>query len=366
MKIVKKVFSSPKGTEVYISASPQPNMPVEKQAEDVFRSVKEIVKELGVRIFQERVFASEEAMPAILKVRKSIYGDLDDGVEPGWLVVEEGMFGKMSGVVVYAVSSDLKPEVLRIENTAYGRMFHQNDKMYIGLSGLSGDKSADASSQTQEMFEKAALALSQAGGSMKSIVRTWVWIKDILSWYDDFNKVRTNFFRKHGIINNSGGYNLPASTGIGIGPAGGAKCALDVFAVVNDKISIEHLVGGGEQGSAFDYGSAFSRASSSVTPAGKTVFISGTAAVSLSGETEHVGDIDAQVDATMAHARAILSDMGCTEDDIVQSIVYSKTREVEQVFNKKYGDLSWPRIMVIGDICRDDLLFEIEVTAFLK
>ena len=143
MKIIKKVLGSSKGTEVYITVSPQPDIPVEKQAEEVFGSVKEIVEELGVRIFLERVFACEEAMETTLRVRRNIYGDLDDGVEPGWLVVDEGMFGKLSGVIVYAVSSDLKPEVLRIENTAYGRMFRQNDKVYVCLSGLSGNKSSE-------------------------------------------------------------------------------------------------------------------------------------------------------------------------------------------------------------------------------
>jgi len=55
--------------------------------------------------------------------------------------------------------------------------------------------------------------------------------------------------------------------------------------------------------------------------------------------------------------------MKCIDEDVVQVIAYCKTTEVERVFNSLKGTLPWPWITVICDICRDDLLFEIEATA---
>lgn len=40
--------------------------------------------------------------------------------------------------------------------------------------------------------------------------------------------------------------------------------------------------------------------------------------------------------------------------------------EIEKVFNAYKDTLAWPWITVICDICRADLLFEIEATAMLR
>ena len=47
-------------------------------------------------------------------------------------------------------------------------------------------------------------------------------------------------------------------------------------------------------------------------------------------------------------------------------IAYCKTTEVERVFDSLKDNLDWPWLTVICDICRPDLLFEIEATALQK
>jgi len=47
----------------------------------------------------------------------------------------------------------------------------------------------------------------------------------------------------------------------------------------------------------------------------------------------------------------------------VEAVVYCKTTEVERVFDSFKGRLAWPFVTVICDICRPELLFEIEATA---
>ena len=126
---------------------------------------------------------------------------------------------------------------------------------------------------------------------------------------------------------------------------------------------IRRLIAGGNQDSAGNYGSAFSRAAAAVSPAGHAVFISGTAAINEQGETNYAGNVRAQIEMTIDNVRAILSDMNCSDRHVVQAIVYCKTPEVEEAFVSGWGDLSWPHFTVIADICRDDLLFEVEATA---
>ena len=156
---------------------------------------------------------------------------------------------------------------------------------------------------------------------------------------------------------------MPASTGIGLGPANEASCSMDLTAVLEPKGSIKYLQAGGKQQSAFEYGSAFSRASQAITPAGQTVFISGTASIDACGATTNIGDASAQIKATIENVRAVLKDMDCTDDEVVQVVAYCKTTEVEKAFNSLKDKYNWPWVTVICDICRSDLLFEIEAAA---
>ena len=134
-------------------------------------------------------------------------------------------------------------------------------------------------------------------------------------------------------------------------------------AVLEPASSIELLAAIGRQQCAFDYGSAFSRASRASSPAGKTVFISGTASIDVKGNTTHIGDAKGQIATTIENVRAVLRDMNCQDGDVVQVVAYCKTAEVEGVFEEFRSQLNWPWITTIGDICRDDLLFEIEAAA---
>ena len=156
---------------------------------------------------------------------------------------------------------------------------------------------------------------------------------------------------------------MPASTGIGIGPACDAVCSMDLVAAIEPVDSIEYLSTGGNQESAFDYGSAFSRATRISTPAGKTVYVSGTASIDAAGATTNLGDTQKQIEATIENVRAVLRDMDCSDKDIVQAIMFCKTAEIEKFFCDKWADLGWPIMTAITDVCRDDLLVEIEATA---
>ncbi len=93
------------------------------------------------------------------------------------------------------------------------------------------------------------------------------------------------------------------------------------------------------------------------------MFVSGTAAIDAQGRTQHVGQIEAQIDDTIRHVRALLSDARCTDEHVLSALVYCKTPEVEEAFRSGWADLGWPVVSMIGDVCRPDLLFEVEAVA---
>jgi len=358
-----RTIEGTKASEIYVTAVPTPGADVKEQADELFTGISSFLDSKSARILQERVFATKQAIQIIRLIRTKAYGRLNDEVEPTWLVVPEGVNGQFAGVQVHAVADGQTPEILYSEGTACGRILHGQKWAYLTLSSICSHAAGDAKQQARTMFEKAESILKQKGIDFNSVPRTWIWLDDILSWYDDFNTVRNHFFIERGLIVSGKKNKVPASTGIGIGTNNGVMCAMDIAALIGPDGSIEYLESGGNQQSAFDYGSAFSRASKAATPAGTTVFVSGTASIAKDGTTMYIGDAEAQIQTSISNVQAVLKEMGCSDNDVVQSTAYCKTREVEQLFCDKWSGLPRPNITAIADVCREELLFEIEATA---
>ena len=350
--------------ELYINVQPGEG-DVDRQGEEVFAAVAEVLGDQGGKILEERIFCTDSAMPALTAARARACGELDDGVRPTRLVVPPCALGDFSGVLVHAAVGTPAPQVVRVGDLACGRALDLDAGRYVTLCGITAPEAGGPEQQARAMLEKCEAALKTVGGDMHSVVRTWMWLGDILDWYDGFNGVRNRFFHERGLLNDAvGKRELPASTGIGVGPAGPAVCAMDLIAVTSEGCEPQYILAGGDQNPAYDYGSAFSRASRNRTPGGETVFVSGTAAIDADGNTEHVDDIDRQIADTIAHVRAVLRDTHVTDRDVVNSLIYCKTPAVEAAFREKFSrDLPWPQVTMISDVCRDDLLFEIEATA---
>jgi enamine deaminase RidA (YjgF/YER057c/UK114 family) len=354
---------SPAATEFYIAAVPTENMQLHNQAREIFSGIRKILRSKAARILQERVFLTQNVMETVSRIRSEEYGDIDDGVAPSFLVGAQGMPGPIAGVQVHAVSTDSSPETIDSQGTACGRILRIPGRTYLTLSQLSAAKSAQPTEQARAMLEKAESTLKKFGADFLSVARTWMWLGDILSWYGDFNRVRNEFFTERGVIGKPSRQSIPASTGIGLSPADGADCAMDLIAVLEPADSIQYLSAVGKQHCALEYGSAFSRAARAITPAGETVFVSGTASIDAEGATTNIDDAQGQIKTTIENVRAVLRDMHAADEDVVQVIAYCKTTEVEKIFNSFKSSLPWPWVTVICDICRPDLLFEIEATA---
>jgi enamine deaminase RidA (YjgF/YER057c/UK114 family) len=362
-------IKSPAATEIYITATPGENRLLEDQAREIFSGIRDTLLAQKAYILQERIFGTQSAMEEVLRIRSQVYGEIEDGIAPSALCGKEES-APIAGVQVHAVTSDTKPEAIVMDGILCGRVLRLPDRAYLTLSDIRADeatqKTGDPSEQAKVMMEKSESILKQFDADYLSVPRTWMWLSDILSWYDDFNHVRNTFFTERGLIGQGSRQSMPASTGIGLCAADGSKCAMDLTALLEPADSIQFLGAIGKQQCALEYGSAFSRASRSITPAGETVFVSGTASIDASGATTNIGDALGQINTTIENVRAVLKDMNATDEDVVHIVAYCKTTEVGKVFDGLKGNYPWPWVTVICDVCRPDLLFEIEATAMPK
>jgi len=358
-----RIVESPAATEVFISAVPDPTEPLAKQAGELFTAVRDQLESMKARILHERVFSTPEAVDVLRDARSEVYGDLDDGVPASYLVSKTTASCPIAGVQVHAVAGVSDTELVKIGDTPVGRVVKMADRTYLALSAITGDPKASATEQAGAVLQKAESVLEQFHTDFLAVARTWMWLGDILSWYDDFNYVRTEFFRERGLVGKGTRQSMPASTGIGLGPASGEELSMDLSAVIEPKGTTEYLGALGKQQCALEYGSAFSRASRAVTPAGKMVYVSGTASIDAAGATTNIDDAEAQIKTTIENVQAVIGDMDLGDQDVVQVVAYCKTTDVEKVFEKIKDCVPWPWVTVICDVCRDDLLFEIEAAA---
>jgi enamine deaminase RidA (YjgF/YER057c/UK114 family) len=120
------------------------------------------------------------------------------------------------------------------------------------------------------------------------------------------------------------------------------------------------------QGPAASYGSAFSRAVEIALPAGRRLLVSGTASIEQSGATMWVDDVGRQIELTMEVVEALLGSRGMGFRDTCRAALYFKRRDFAQAFADwcaRHDLASLTGLPIHCDICRDDLLFEIELDA---
>jgi enamine deaminase RidA (YjgF/YER057c/UK114 family) len=197
-----------------------------------------------------------------------------------------------------------------------------------------------------------------------NLIRTWLFLDDILAWYGPFNKVRTEFYEQRRVLNNL----LPASTGIGVRNSAGAALVAGAWAAqwLNGASFTAQEIPSPLQETPRSYGSSFARAVELVSGGLRRLLISGTASIAKNGHSAHPGDARGQVELTMDVVRAILVSRGMNFADATRVTAYVKHPEDAPVFDAwlaKHGLHAWPVVTAPATICRDELLFEVELDA---
>jgi enamine deaminase RidA (YjgF/YER057c/UK114 family) len=98
----------------------------------------------------------------------------------------------------------------------------------------------------------------------------------------------------------------------------------------------------------------------------RTVHISGTASINPAGDSVHVGDAELQSVETLLCIAAILEEQGGELENITSATLFCKNRDAWEAWNRVSRMLqvpAIPKVCVIADVCRHNLLVEMEAVA---
>jgi len=283
--------------------------------------------------------------------------------EISWPVTFLKQDGNTWSTVITAVkTNNLKP--LYQDGTVIGNFYCDDYSDYCFLGGLMPkSKNIPKDLSIKSIFQLIESELNNINMDFKDIVRTWFYLDDLLDWYDEFNKVRNDFFKEKDIFNNM----IPASTGIGAGNLNNSLLQSAVYSVKpkTDKVKISP-VKSPFQCPASNYKSSFSRAVEIEHPDYRQLIISGTASINSEGKTAYIGDIYNQIKLTMNVVAGILNSRNMNWENVTKGIVYFKDINDIKVFDEYRVNEAIPQMplaIVQADVCRNELLFEIEVDA---
>jgi enamine deaminase RidA (YjgF/YER057c/UK114 family) len=279
-----------------------------------------------------------------------------------WLEGEPLNKTGVAGVHAFAVAG---PEVqcFFLDGQSVATVFSDGYARHCILGGITSSADCEArSEQADEVFDLIQSQLFRARMNWKHVARTWLYLDRILNWYGELNDVRKDAFDRFEIYSQR----MPASTGIGAANLTDSAIVAGAWAV--EPLSHEASVlpvPSPLQCSARDYGSCFSRAIEITTPDLRRLFISGTASISREGITEFHGDFWKQTVRTFEVVDAILKSRSMCWKDVSRATAYLKHARDAAPFEQflEFHSLHLPIVVTRADICRDDLLFELELDA---
>jgi len=247
--------------------------------------------------------------------------------------------------------------------------------------------------QTLDVLEQSRAALARAGSGFEHVVRTWFYLGGITApeadalRYQELNRARTDFYRDIRFRCSSrdagaapGVY--PASTGIGMAGRGlTMSCvALDTRRADVLLLPLENP----RQIPAYAYDAKYSPQSPKFSRAVAlrlgdcvTTWVSGTASI-VNSETIHPEGAEKQTEQTIDNIEQLiaagnftrhgLEGAGAGLRDLAKIRVYLKRPEYlekcKAICERRFGPV--PAVYAVADICRPELLVEIEGVAFSR
>jgi enamine deaminase RidA (YjgF/YER057c/UK114 family) len=344
-----------------------------------YDEIARVLQNQGLTMVHERLFGSLNVKAEVMSARHASLracGLPADG--PLTYIQGTPPWGEgFAGVIIQAVSADAV-WTIEDEGKKVGTGWQRGEATFLVLQNLQGltrnGNGADGRTpQAQRLIQRAAQLLGAEGASYRDVVRTWFYLADILAWYPEFNRARTDIYDKFGILpgQDYGGLRLPASTGIRGEVPGGAVAAMDLLAVAGPAKSrplVRQLSNPGQQ-DAFQYGSAFSRGALIRQSDLTMMQVSGTAAIDEQGESLYSGDVRGQIDCTFNKIATLIGQEGASLQDISAACVFVKRPEDALVYQERARALgldNLPAVVMVADICRPELLFEIDAEVVME
>lgn len=351
------VVDLPSHHELHLTLQP---LPGEKPAQMINRLAAVLV-ERNATVVRHEVFASIDAHSETMQALRHEFVDFD---WPVMWIEGCGVDGVgVSGMHVFAVVGT-GVRTVYMQGQPVCRVYNDGPVRHCLLADVrSTSLSSSRAAQSRETFERLDEALHEIGMDMRNVVRTRFYLDDIHTWYGSFNVVRNEFYRQRKIFSGP----VPASTAIGGRNPVGAAVVAGAWAVQPQEASgIVREVPSPLQCPSLEYGSAFSRAVLLSGVACRRLLVSGTASIDPTGRSAHINDLRKQVALTMEVVEALMISQGFRLSEVIRATAYFKNVQGAGIFDAwraEHGVKLFPLVQAQADICRNDLLFEIELDA---
>ena len=349
------ILERPRARELHLTLWPLPG----EAPEGLFRRMAEVLRDHEAAVVWQEIFG--ELRPETVKPLRQIMGEVTWPVN--WIEGAACGPAPLAGTHVMAVAG-VPVETIRMHGCPVGRVYADDLARHCLLGDVRPLQPAGSQAdQCKEVYARLEEALAQAGMSFKQVVRTWFFLNNILDWYPQFNTVRNEFFRTKGMCAGP----LPASTGICGKNLAGSALAMSAWAVqpLEPAVAIRELFSP-LQCPAPKYGSGFSRAMEIAGPDHARLLVSGTASIHPDGSSAFLEDVDQQIVLTMDVVRAILEQRQMGFADISRATAYFKRAADAPALARwcaAQGVKPFPVLITEASVCRDELLFEIELDA---
>jgi len=373
---------------IFASAVPRRSSGILEETGETLATIADVIHNQGARngIVRQTIFVKDpQQIEPCREIIHGFYGDdlpaTDFVVQPPcaghWLAIEAWGIGRRNG-------ADLQIERVS-ENLVIVR---HSGLAWAHCAGILPQTPAPrVHARSVNAFGRMRDTLASRGFRYDQIVRTWLYLGDIVGpeadtqRYKELNRARAEFYqdlrflRRH-LPSGLDGLVYPASTGIGVSDR---EVMMSCVALATDRadvltVPLENPL----QTSAFRYEThyspespKFSRAMAVASPQALAVLISGTASI-VQSETRCTGDAAGQTQQTLDNIQALIAGENLarsgipgaapTLDDLVLARVYIKHAadyaKVRAICERRLGEL--PIIFAVADVCRPDLLVEIE------
>ncbi len=361
-------------TEYHLTGTAERGGP---EVDELLAHAAAAMAERRIQTIQEKFYGRCSARAGVLIRREAAYRreELDLSVPVTWIEGAPPNGNDFGGFQIWGITPrDARMGVTTVTNpvTGSGRLWAGRGFRMLHLASVRGVRPGGAlvsgpAAQADQMFTNAGLALNAFGLEYRHIARTWIYIARLLEWYGDFNRVRTAHYKPAGFSAGSG-LPFPASTGIQ-GKSGDEECVMDLLALQSDApefAAARPIRRSPRQDPSFNYGSAFSRGMAIEIEGRRTVHVSGTASINSAGASVHVGDAEMQSLETLLCIAAILEEQGGGLENITSATLFCKTPAALEAWTRVTRLLrvpAFPEICVLADVCRDNLLVEMEAVA---
>ena len=376
---------------IFACAVPEEGSNLSELSRDALHTIEAVIRDEGAlgTIVRQVVFLKDGGQLA--ECKEIIHNFYGEDLPATSYILQPPCAGKELAIEAWGVGRGMDGEEIERDSEHLVVVRHHG-VTWAHCSGIAPQTTENGVyAHSASAFERMRDILAGRGIRYDQVFRTWLYLGDIVGpegdtqRYKELNRARTDFYEDLAFIEDHLAEGVkrpvyPASTGIGMSDT---DVVMGCIAISTERDDVVFLpLENPHQTSAFDYGKRYSpaspkfcRAMAIVAGNCATILVSGTASI-VASETKFIDDAMGQTEQTLDNIEALISEdnfessgmsgLGATLDGLAYVRVYIKRREdyakVRATCEKRLGEL--PTIYAIADVCRPDLLVEIEGVAF--